>query len=54
MANSLSMSEFENVDVVILNNLYYKHNEYFNKKLLNSWAFGNCFNLIFINPFAKQ
>jgi hypothetical protein len=47
-------AEFENVDVVILNNLYYKHNEYFNKKLLNSWDFGNCFNLIFINPFAKQ
>lgn len=47
-------AEFENVDVVILNNLYYKHNEYFNKKLINSWDFGNCFNLIFINPFAKQ
>lgn len=48
------VSEFENVDVVILNNLYFKHYEYFNKKLLNSWDFGNCFNLIFINPFAKQ
>ncbi|MGC4035220.1 MAG: hypothetical protein QM764_04600 [Chitinophagaceae bacterium] len=47
-------AEFENVDVVILNNLYYKHNEYFHKRLLNSWDFGNCFNLIFINPFAKQ
>lgn len=48
------VSEFENVDVVILNNLYFKHYEYFNKKLLNSWDFGNCFNLIFINPLAKQ
>jgi len=48
------VSDFENVDVVILNNLYFKHYEYFNKKLLNSWDFGNCFNLIFINPFAKQ
>lgn len=47
-------AEFENVDVVILNNLYYKHNEYHKKKLLNSWEFGNCFNLIFCNPFAKR
>lgn len=47
-------SEFENVDVVILNNLYFKHNKYFTKKLLNSWDFANCFNLIFVNPFSKQ
>jgi hypothetical protein len=47
-------SEYENVDVVILNNLYYKHNQYFKKKVLNSWDFGNGLNLIFKNPFAKQ
>ncbi|RZK16222.1 MAG: hypothetical protein EOO43_14730 [Flavobacterium sp.] len=46
--------EYENVDVVVLNNLYFKHYDYFSKKLLDSWDFGNCFNLIFVNPYAKQ
>ena len=47
-------SDYENVDLVLLNNLYFKHNKYSTKKLNNSWSFENSFNLIFINPFAKQ
>ena len=47
-------SDYENVDLVLLNNLYFKHNNYVSKKLKNSWSFEDSFNLIFINPFAKQ
>ncbi|GEM_PF-913355 len=48
-----NQSKFENVDLVLLNNLYFKHNKFFNKKLQNSWDFSTSFNLIFENPFAK-
>ncbi len=47
-------SEYDNVDLVMINNLYFKHNKYFQKKLANSWDFGNSCVLIFPNPNAKQ
>ena len=47
-------SKYENVDIVMLNNLYYKHSKYFNKQLLNSWDFDNSFVIVFSNPFAKK
>lgn len=47
-------SDYDNVDIVLLNNLYFKHNKFSGKKLKNSWDLGQSFNLIFINPFAKQ
>ena len=47
-------SNFENVDLVLLNNLYFKHNEYEKKNISNSWEFKDTFNLIFKNPYAKQ
>jgi len=46
-------SDYENVDVVLLNNLYFKHNKYNTKNLTNSWDLGNAFSVVFINPFSK-
>jgi len=47
-------SNFENVDLVLLNNLYFKHNDYESKNISNPWEFENTFNLMFKNPNAKQ
>jgi len=49
-----NQSEYENVDLVLINNLYFKHHKVFDKKITNSWNFDSSFNLIFENPFAKQ
>jgi hypothetical protein len=46
----LTKSEYKNVDVVILCNLYYRHRHYFNKpNIAANWDFSKAFNLIFDN-----
>lgn len=45
---------FENVDLVLLNNLYFRHNKYKTKNISNSWNLLDAFCLIFKNPFAKK
>jgi hypothetical protein len=43
---------YKNVDLVILTNLYYRHNKFWNKNIDKSaWSLDNSFNLIMINPF---
>jgi hypothetical protein len=46
-------SKYNNVDMVVLTNLYFKHNKYFDKNVQNCWTLENSFNLIFSNPFRK-
>lgn len=48
-------SEYENVDVVVLTNLYHRHHAYWDKEKLEShWSFSKSFNLIFSNPYRKE
>jgi hypothetical protein len=48
-------SEYCNVDVVILSNLYHRHHEYWNKdKIQNHWDFSEAFNLICNNPYKRE
>jgi hypothetical protein len=44
-------TKYKNVDLVVLTNLYFKHNRYFDKQVKNSWTLENSFNLIFGNPY---
>jgi len=46
--------KYRNVDIVVLTNLYYKHNKYYNKEIESSWDFGNGFNLVICNPFRHS
>lgn len=43
-------NNFDNVDLVVLTNLYFKHNRFFEKNTRNSWTLENSFNLVFSNP----
>lgn len=43
--------KFQNVDLVVLTNQYYKHNGFFEKNVKNSWTLQHCFNVIMVNPF---
>ena len=45
--------KYNNVDLVVFTNLYFKHNKYFDKKVRNSWTLENSFNLVFSNPFRQ-
>jgi len=47
-------SYYENVDMVILSNLYFKHNRFYEKQLSESWTMSNSFNLVFPNPLRKS
>lgn len=46
-------TKYKNVDLVILTNQYFKQNEYYSKKVKNSWTVENSFNLVFSNPFRQ-
>ncbi len=45
---------YENVDLVVFTNLYFKHKEFHKKKISNSWNLNQTLNLGIINPFSKQ
>jgi len=47
--------EYKNVDVVMLTNLYHRHNEYWDKdKIKGHWDFSKSFNLIYSNPLRSH
>lgn len=46
-------SMYNNVDLVILTNLYYKHKDFFSKNIENSWSLSETLNLSIINPYCK-
>lgn len=46
-------AEYNNVDLVILTNLYYKHKDFFNKNIENSWNLNKTLNLSIINPYCR-
>ncbi len=50
-----NVENYSNVDLVILSNLYYKHNKFYEKNMHNSWSLAkeNTFSLIFCNPKRK-
>lgn len=49
------VGNFNNVDVVMLTNLYHRHHEYWRKdKIIHHWDLSNSFNLIFSNPFRQK
>lgn len=43
-------TKYKNVDMVVLTNQYFKHNKYFDKRVVNCWSIEKCFNLISSNP----
>ena len=43
--------KYKNVDLVIFTNQYFKHYQYFTKKVKKSWTLDNSFNIVFSNPF---
>lgn len=47
-------SKYSNVDVVVLTNLYFKHNKYYQKNVCNYWSLDGGFNLIFSNPYRLK
>ncbi|HBS81986.1 hypothetical protein ACTXKF_18870 [Vreelandella alkaliphila] len=47
--------QYDNVDSVILTNIYHRHHDYKNKgKLSDHWDWSKSFNLIFSNPLRKK
>lgn len=46
--------EYANVDLVLLTNLYYKHKDFKNKNIDNSWNLDCTFNIYFGNPFRLK
>lgn len=46
-------TKYNNVDFVVLTNQYFKHNKYFDKRVIDCWSIENCFNLIFPNPYRR-
>lgn len=41
---------YQNVDLVILTNQYYKQNRFYNKNVSGCWTLENSFNIIMVNP----
>lgn len=46
-------NKYRNVDLVVFTNQYFKNNNYFSKKVRNSWTLERSFNLVFSNPFRQ-
>lgn len=44
---------YNNVDVVVLTNLYFKHHNFHTKRVRESWSLNNTLNLSITNPFPK-
>ena len=48
-------NKYENVDMVVLTNLYHRHNQFFEKQNLNGiWFLENACNFVFFNPYRKS
>jgi hypothetical protein len=47
-------TKYQNVDLVIFTNLYYKHKDFFEKQIEIFWDLSHSFNLYFENPFRVQ
>ncbi|MFD2564154.1 hypothetical protein [Aquimarina rubra] len=45
---------YNNVDLVVLTNLYYKHKDFHKKNIENSWSLKGTLNLSIINPFSSK
>lgn len=53
--NSFSdSSKYNNVDLVILTNLYFKHKSFERKQLRNSWSLEETLNFVFYNPLRAR
>lgn len=50
----LDTDKYNNVDLVVLTNLYFKHKDFNNKKIENSWNLDQTLNLSLVNPFRKK
>jgi len=49
----VSPSDYNNVDVIILSNIYHRHKNYQTKdKIKNHWKFENSFNIFLQNPYS--
>ena len=46
--------KYNNVDLVVLTNLYYKHKDFYKKNIENSWSLNETLNLSIINPFSSK
>lgn len=46
-------TKYNNVDLVVFTNLYFKHNKFYEKRVKNSWTLEHGFNIVFSNPFRK-
>lgn len=47
-------TNYNNVDLVVLTNLYYKHKDFYKKNLEKSWNLTETLNLSIINPFSSK
>lgn len=47
-------AKYNNVDLGVFTNLYFKHNHFFDKRVSNSWSLSDTFNLLFPNPLRKS
>ena len=48
------VTKYQNVDLVIFTNLYYKHKNFFDKQTDKFWSLNHSLNLYFENPFRNQ
>lgn len=48
------VSKYQNVDLVVFTNLYFKHKDFFDKNINNSWSLEDSLNLYFENPFRTN
>jgi len=47
-------SRYDNVDLVIFTNLYFRQSRFFEKRLADSWSMATALNLVFPNPLKKK
>jgi hypothetical protein len=46
-------TRYDNVDLVVFTNLYFRQSRFFEKRLVGSWSMGTALNLVFPNPLKK-
>jgi len=49
-----NQDDFKNVDIVVLTNLYFKHKDFSEKEVENSWSLTETLNLSIVNPFRGK
>jgi len=47
-------TKYKNVDMVILTNLYFKHKDFYKKRVKNSWSLEETLNFVFYNPLRAR